>query len=514
MRRLMLASTFLAGFGTVAYGQTVVTPNHGTLKDASGNTWGISSDGSILETLSDGQSIWTPGGGGTAALTIVNGVVYGQDNGSGPVDPGGWFALSGNGEAWSVSPTPPNVAPNIAPSVSPASSVPTTGATASSIADYVPACTTGTVPNSPATNGGFGTINGQIYTPGGQVFVPRGINVMDSQMGAASQILADFPGINFIRLNVYSYQPPSAYQAFISTMTAHGVVVELEDHTGTAQDAGGGDQGGNTVFAGQQLTNELNWYSSIASAFASNPYVWIGTDNEPAEATSPNGSDNPAALAQWQLDTYNAIRNAGNNSPIMLEDQSNLPASYYAGMTNTIWDDHYYGWESGNSTNQSTVNSSLASSISAIQQIQSADGVMPVIVGEYGPSTNGQTNDANGSQVLQAVQSSGVGSVAWGYDTGVADNLTDGSGMTSFGAEVAGYIGTTPACAQSPVPTVSATPATTSSAVTAPALAAASTAVTAPALPSTSSSTVTAPTLPPNSLSIAQVAALATGGTR
>src|ERR1700759_527039 len=54
MRKLMLASTFLAGFGTVAYGQTVITPDQGTLKAASGNTWAISSDGSMLETLSDG----------------------------------------------------------------------------------------------------------------------------------------------------------------------------------------------------------------------------------------------------------------------------------------------------------------------------------------------------------------------------------------------------------------------------------------------------------------------------
>ena len=57
-----------------------------------------------------------------------------------------------------------------------------------------------------------------------------------------------------------------------------GIVVELEDHTNSNGSNAGGGQG--SAFTGQQLTNEMNWYSSMASTYASNPYVWFGSDNE------------------------------------------------------------------------------------------------------------------------------------------------------------------------------------------------------------------------------------------
>ena len=81
-------------------------------------------------------------------------------------------------------------------------------------------------------------------------------------MGAANQVLANFPGLNFVRLTVTAYQAPDTYAAFVNTMTSHGVVVEFEDHTSSDGANGGGERG--VVFTGQLLTNELNWYSSIA----------------------------------------------------------------------------------------------------------------------------------------------------------------------------------------------------------------------------------------------------------
>ena len=292
------------------------------------------------------------------------------------------------------------------------------------------------------TTGQFQVENGEITSPNGSVFTARGINVSDLQMGDASQILADFPGINFIRLNVYSYQSPSAYAAFIQTMTSHGIVVELEDHTNsTGSDAGGAT---GTAFTGSQLTNELNWYSSIASAYASNPYVWLGTDNEP-----PSGG-----LSTWQQETYNAIRNTGNNNPILIElpgggspnqtiTSYGMNPSVYTSMTNIIADAHFYGWDSNYGTNQATVDAVLTNLVQGAQTITSANGTVPVIIGEYGPSTNGSTTDANASEVVQAVQQSTAtsGAVAWGYDAGVNDNLTNGSGtLTSYGQEVAQWI--------------------------------------------------------------------------
>jgi hypothetical protein len=314
--------------------------------------------------------------------------------------------------------------------------------------------------------GQFQIVNGQIINPNGGVFTAQGVNLYDSQMGDASTVLADFPAVNFIRLNVYSYQSPSAYASFIQTMTSKGIVVELEDHTNSTGSNAGGGQG--SAFTGSQLSNEQNWYSTMASAYASNPYVWFGTDNEP-----PQGG-----LSTWEQQTYNTIRNAGNNNPIMMElpgggypgntaSAYGMDPSVYTSMSNIVLDAHYYGWASGYSTDQQTVNSTLTSLVQGAQSITSANGTVPVIIGEYGPSTDGQSTDQNGNQVLQAVQSSTVtsGSVAWGFNAGANDNLTNADGtLTSFGQEVAQWMsstGTTPAAPTTATPTPTPTPTPT-----------------------------------------------------
>lgn len=288
----------------------------------------------------------------------------------------------------------------------------------------------------------FTVANGEIFDPDGNEFTARGIDVYDSQMDDAAKILADFPGINFVRLAIYSYQDPSAYADFIKTMTDAGVVVEVEDHTNSTGTDSGGGQG--SAFTGSQLSNELAWYSSMASAYASNAYLWFGTDNE------PTGD----GLSTWEKETYNAIRSTGNENPILMElpgggvpsavgAGNGMDSSVYASMTNIVWDVHYYGWVSGYSTDQQTVSDTLTSLVTSAQTIQSADGAVPVIIGEYGPATDGQNTDQNADQVLAAVQDSTVtsGAVAWGWDSGSNDNLTDGSGnLTSFGQEVAKWI--------------------------------------------------------------------------
>ena len=216
------------------------------------------------------------------------------------------------------------------------------------------------VPNYAASAGGFGTLGGQIYSPDGQPFIARGIDVMYGNGNpSAAQIQASFPGTNFVRLAIYNYDSPASLTAYVNDLTSHGIVVELENHDNGAGNAGGG-QG--TIFTGSALAQEQAWYSSVASAFKTNPYVWFGTNNEPSEVNS-SGQTDPAALSAWQQTTYNTIRAAGNNAPIMLEANSWGPgrtnvgytASAYAGMTNVIWDLHYYGWVSGYSTSQSTV---------------------------------------------------------------------------------------------------------------------------------------------------------------
>jgi cellulase (glycosyl hydrolase family 5) len=303
----------------------------------------------------------------------------------------------------------------------------------------------------PTATGQFYVSNGQIIGPNGQPFVARGINVLEGNPPSAATLQADFPGINFVRLAIYDYPSPSALSAYVSQLTSAGIVVELENHNNGAGNAGG-SQG--TIFTGQALTNESNWYASIASAFKNNPYVWFGTNNEPSE-TDASGNFNPAALSSWQQATYNAIRGTGNNDPILVEMNGWSPAStgqgytpsVYAAMKNIAWDIHYYGWLSNYSTDQNTVTQTLNGMITTAQMLKSADGTVPVAIGEYGNSTNGQTIDPNGDQVINAVQSvglnMGVGSAAWAYGVGPGDALVNSDGsLTAYGQRVAAVIAT------------------------------------------------------------------------
>lgn len=290
----------------------------------------------------------------------------------------------------------------------------------------------------------FKAQNGQILDPSGNVYTAKGINVLDSQMGAANQILTDLPGLNYVRLAAFSYSSPDAYSSFINTMTSHGVVVEIEDHTSSD----GSDHGGSSgeIFSGQRLQDELNWYSSLASAYASNPYVWFGTDNEP-----PNGP----GLSNWQRQTYDAIRNAGNDSPILMalpgggwiggQDARSygLDPTVYASMSNIAVDVHLYGWSSDYIPDLHAVDTALNNLVNGARTLTSTEGTPPVIIGEYGVSTFGQAPDANAQQILYAAQHAGQtsGAAAFAWTGGGADSLTDAAGnFTSYGQNVAQWI--------------------------------------------------------------------------
>ena len=257
---------------------------------------------------------------------------------------------------------------------------------------------------------------------------------------------ATFPGLNFVRVGIHHpYPDPSSFQGFVTQMTGRGIVVEFEDHP----DGGGGQD---PAYTGSALASELAWYASMAKTYVANPYVWFGTFNEPG---TQGGS-----VSGWELATYNAIRGAGNNNPILLEIvgwpgawNNAMTPSDFAGMHNTIWDPHFYGWVARYATDQATVDQALADEIAAVQQIPSADGKMPVIIAEYGNSTDGSTIDPNGAQVVTSVANAGgsgkAGSAAWAWlPGGNADHLQNGGTLTSpYGQQVALYIGiTTQSC--------------------------------------------------------------------
>ncbi|MBS0642138.1 MAG: cellulase family glycosylhydrolase, partial [Proteobacteria bacterium] len=307
---LLLASSLIA-LTTAAQAQTI-TPGNGTLVDAAGHVWTITASGSIKS-----GDQYTPGGGGTSALIIINGTVYGEDSHG-----RGWFALSAD-QYWSASPLPQAVAASPPPLLA-----------ASKAA--VPATNCGA-----ASNDYFGILplqegaSGRIIAPDGSVFVPRGIGVMENQEPSVETLRATFPGINFVRYAMYDYPPPERIASWVTSLTNAGIVVEIENHNnGTGANWGGGQ--GN-VFAGQQLNNESTWYAKQAAYWKGNGGVWFGTNNEPA------GNGN--ALSQWHQATYDAIRATGNNTVVMIDpaggyNASQLTASVYAQMTNVAWDIH------------------------------------------------------------------------------------------------------------------------------------------------------------------------------
>jgi len=278
----------------------------------------------------------------------------------------------------------------------------------------------------------FSVANGQIIDPNGNQFVARGINTFLNQVDS-STILKTFPGINAVRLATTPGADQNAIDALVQGLTSKGVVVLIEDHSSS---------GGNpNTSSGQALANEASWYAGLAGKYQANPYVWFGTANE------PDNTGNLQAIPVQEKAIYDAIRGTGSNAMVMMEmrggftnDAAQQNASYYAGMKNVAWDTHYYGWVVNQSTDPATIAKGLQNQIADAQSVKSADGTMPVVIGEYGPSTSGIAGyDANGLQVVQAVDDSGYGTFAWAWSAGT-DTLTNGNGLTDFGQMVAKHI--------------------------------------------------------------------------
>jgi hypothetical protein len=190
-------------------------------------------------------------------------------------------------------------------------------------------------------SGSFSVASGHIIGPNDIPFIPKGINIYADQLLAngAGAVTSTFPGINFVRVNVFDLNADSA-QALapvVNQLTSQGVVVELEDHNYP------------TVLTGSNLQVAANWYSSLATAFKNNPNVVFGTQNEPDTSQGTDAVDNEISTI------YGAIRNAGNNSVILMDPSggfttSGMTPSVFAGMTNVAWDLHFYNWMANNST--------------------------------------------------------------------------------------------------------------------------------------------------------------------
>jgi predicted esterase len=327
--------------------------------------------------------------------------------------------------------------------------------------EVTPLPTTTPVPTQPPTtapvaSGVFSVKNGQLFGPDAKPFLARGINVNDSQMQEvmANDLLVKlFPGLNIIRLNCRSYADPSTFDAFVSYMTKRGIVTLFDDHTGISK----------PPYIGTQLADEVRFFTRTADHFKDNTYVWINGFNEPGDGT------NLAGITAQQVAIYNGIRGVSPNVINVLELPSGgnpglvgtaakgydgngpMPASAYANMRNIVWGPHFYGWMPKFSTDRATVQTAftgsvgLAQGIAAVQSIHSADGVVPVIIGEFGNSTTGDAIDVDGDLVDDVVGTSGYGFIAWHWDANSnpnqpGDRLVSNGALTDYGKKIAALI--------------------------------------------------------------------------
>jgi hypothetical protein len=149
------------------------------------------------------------------------------------------------------------------------------------------------------------------------------------------------------------------------------------------------------------------------------------------------------ALMTEMTRIHDAVRGTGSDTVVMLcpmgcYNTEGLNASDFAGFTNVVWDAHYYNWLSGYSADLATNQQRLAAEIAQFKALKD----VPVIVGEFGDSTSGQSVDVGWQAVIQAVVTvpTGAGFAAWEWNwSGSAggDNLLappyDGSALTAYG---------------------------------------------------------------------------------
>ncbi len=298
--------------------------------------------------------------------------------------------------------------------------------------------------------GAFYVADGKIYDPQGSVFYVHGVNVANwaaTGNGAINNVgngtangvflLQLLPYCNMVRLNC-QLESVGTFDNFVANLTNAKCVVVFEYH-----------RTDNSIPSA--LSDTLLWYTGYAAHYKDNPYVWFGTINEPGNPANSTVADMSKAI-------YEAVRATGNKTPVMISIDSpyqNLKpyANRYSTMTNVIWDMHYYGYalqrDTGSYiTEQMAISSNLASNIQLVQTgigIFSADGIMPLIIGEYGTSTTGDQPDVNGVQVVNAVHFSKCsGAAAWAWSAGASDRIQDKGILMNFGQAVRSWMAGSP----------------------------------------------------------------------
>lgn len=435
---------------------TITAPTANVLIDNTLNTWGITSGKVMINNVTDTTT------SNVSKLAIVGNIVW-QKNLNGL-----WWGKTSPISAW----------------------LPTLGTTV----------------DPTAVNTGNFTVNGgKIYDPNGVIHIAKGVNVYgwDTSMlnivsinNSAQPLTTLFPGINHVRVqagpsnNVGTasavYSDPSMFLPFVQQLTGYtlngttwtktsnqNIVVEIEDHDSNMMHG---------PYTGAALTVQTNWYAAMAKYYMGNPYVWFGSQNEMNSSDGTYSNAAIAAMSTSHVAIYNAIRNTGSKAMFQIMAgvggsnvgtvgaNAGYVVSNYATMYNIVWELHCYmtgntndPWNAGYYTNASGyVNGGLSAPASGCsggwgvigaQTIKSADGIVPVIIGEWGPGGDagnpGTTEAAPLVATILAAQAQSVGATAWGYYPSginggnwnlVNDGYTNTPTLTTWGIQAASVI--------------------------------------------------------------------------
>lgn len=269
----------------------------------------------------------------------------------------------------------------------------------------------------------FHVSNGQIIDPTGKVFRKRGVNIYwlgntpQQLCGdvACTKLLANFPGINAVRIVCENGYTLAGLEPYVTRMTNLGIVVTICDFNISPGKPGA---------SGATLAAQVAWYKLIAQTYANNPYVWPESQNEMYDTGSTMASNHKAM--------YDAVRSVaptkivalgfpggGNPGTVGVRggvNNSTMTPAVYAAMTGIVFDLHAYAWmvkrttpAIGDSTNIAAIQEIIRGSVDgaygvrAAQTLLSADGLVPVYIGEFGNSTTGLTADPNGVPLVEAV---------------------------------------------------------------------------------------------------------------
>jgi hypothetical protein len=269
---------------------------------------------------------------------------------------------------------------------------------------------------TPPVSGGLTVRNGRVVDDKGNDVHLRGPNLRfmnwpDNQNSVMMHPIADrqrclpvldtLPGMNVVRFDAFESMTqfdaasPQNIIPYIDAIVNNGVFCEVECHIYP------------TLLQGGDLERVCGWYSQLARHYKDNPKVIWGTQNEPGGG--PDGEINRI---------YDAIRNEGNQNLILMCPEggwswSNMNPVNYQRLRNVAWDFHYYGWIPNYSMDPAVNDQVLLDNYNGSLRFQSADGNIPMFVGEFSPCGFQNSNaifvenafwmDPNGLLVIDSV---------------------------------------------------------------------------------------------------------------